>query len=63
MVHWRVLFGGFMFVFCLVLISCTITSTFTFHYLLALCMVTTGNRLSIYGSLCYVVTIRAALYL
>jgi hypothetical protein len=32
---------------CLVLISCTITSTFTAHCLLALCMVTIGNHLSL----------------
>jgi len=36
-----------MFVLSLVLISCTITSTFTVHYLLALCMVAIGNSLSL----------------
>jgi len=48
MVHWRVLFGGYVFVFRLVLI----TLHFHYHFPLfticfALCMVTTGNRLSL----------------
>jgi len=63
MVHWRVLVSGFMFVFCLVLISALSLplSLFTIclHCVWSLLVIACHS----YGSLCYVMTVHAALYL